>query len=180
MTEKKHIFLNGFMGAGKSKIGPYVAGGLGYTFLDTDKLIEQAAGKTIKDMFEQEDENYFRNLEQDMLKKLVEENKNAVIALGGGALVNPVNNMLIKQNGVTVYLKSSPEAIFQRVKHTSRRPLLEVPRDAHFETNLMLRIKELLAKRTELYETADVIIERDGLEPQQVAELIIKHVNTRL
>ncbi|NOG47436.1 MAG: shikimate kinase [Calditrichaeota bacterium] len=170
---KNLVFLNGFMGAGKSKIGPIVADKLNCPFFDSDKIIEEATGKTISDIFTDQGEETFRKMEQAILFQLIGNNNKAVIALGGGALMNPDNKKMADKKGTVVYIKSSPEEIFKRVKKTSKRPLLNIPRDENFETNLLIRIEELLKDRKDVYESAAVIIERDGFDPPQVAEMIL-------
>ncbi len=115
--KKEHIFLNGFMGAGKSKIGPLVAEKLNCSFFDTDKIIEQHAGKKIIDIFNEDGEAAFRKIEHSVLFQLIETNSRSVIALGGGALVNPENKKLADKNGSIVYIKSNTQEIFKRVKH---------------------------------------------------------------
>ena len=176
---KKHIFLNGFMGAGKSRIGPLLAKELDCPFFDTDKIIEQHSNKKIHEIFEQEGEMVFRKREQAVLAQLAGQESKSVIAVGGGALVNQENKNIAEKSGVIVYIKSSPDAIFERVKHTSRRPLLNVDRDENFESNLKKRITELLASRKEIYEDADIIIDRDGLEADQVCQKILERLKEK-
>ena len=171
--KKENVFLTGFMGAGKSKIGPLVARKLNCPFFDTDKVIEQATRKTIIDIFNNDGETAFRKMEQAILFQLIENNKKAVIALGGGALQNPENLNMANKNGHTVYIKSSPQEIFNRVKHKSQRPLLQVEHDENFEENLLQKIERLLKERVDVYESATIIIERDGFEPAHVVEMIL-------
>jgi len=175
--KKELIFLNGFMGAGKSKIGPLVAESLNCPFFDSDKIIEEGTGKKVFDIFNNDGEDAFRKMEHAILFQLIENNDKAVIALGGGALVNPENKNLANKNGITIYIKSSPQEIFNRVKHTSKRPLLQVERDENFEPNLLKKIESMLSERREIYESASIIIERDGFEPPQVAEMILRELD---
>ena len=112
-------------------------------------------------------------MEHAVLFRLIEKNDKAIIALGGGALLNLQNKKLAEKNGITIYIKSSPQEILNRVKHTTKRPLLQVERDENFETNLLQKIKKLLLERKDAYESAQIIIERDGFEPLQVAEMIL-------
>lgn len=172
--KNKHVFLNGFMGAGKSKIGPILAQKMKINFYDLDKIIEQYCNLSIFDIFESEGEESFRKKEQAILFQLIREHKSSVIALGGGALINDFNLRQVQKTGTVIYIKSNPKAILDRVKHTSKRPLLNISRDENFEANMLKRIEELLNERKHIYESADVIIERDGLEPDQVAEMILK------
>ena len=115
-------------------------------------------------------EDTFRHLESAILERLVSEKVKSVIALGGGALVSEKNRALAQNSGIVVYIKSHPEAIFKRVKDSKKRPLLNIPRDEHFEENLLKMINELLEKRKKIYETADLIFDRDRYEYQDAAE----------
>ena len=175
---KKHIFLNGFMGAGKSKIGPLLAARFACSFYDSDKLIEQEAGKSINDIFSEDGEEIFRKLESMVIEKLSKEDVKSVIALGGGALVSDKNRAVAEKSGTIVYLKSDPRAILERIKHSEKRPLLNIARDENFEQNLLKMIIDLLARRKAIYEKADLIFDRDPYEYTDAAaqlyeELII-------
>jgi shikimate kinase len=175
--QKDRIFLNGFMGAGKSKIGPRLAEKLKYPFFDTDKIIEQATAKKINDIFNDEGEAIFRKMEHAVFAQLIHANPHAVIALGGGAFINPDNKKLADKFGLTMYIKSSPQHIFERVKKSSKRPLLQVERDENFEANLLAKIDKLLNERREIYESAPIIIERDGFEPPEIVKMILKELS---
>jgi len=176
---EKHIFLNGFMGAGKSKIGPLLATKFACPFYDLDKIIEQEAGKRITEVFQDDGEEVFRGLESDILERLASGKVKSVIALGGGALVSDKNRSITEKSGIIIYLKSSPSAILGRVKDSQKRPLLSIPRDEHFEENLLKMIKSLLEKRKDIYESADLIFDRDDFEYEDAADRlyqeIIKH-----
>ena len=165
---KKHIYLTGFMGAGKSRIGRTLAAEWDWPFYDTDALIEQKTGKVILDIFEDEGEPAFRNYEKEMILHLATEKFPSIISLGGGALMQPDNDELIRQTGLLIYIKSAPEYIFKRVHHTDKRPLLKVKRDQNFDTELMKEIRNLLAEREPVYALADIIYMRDGLEPEEI------------
>ncbi len=169
---EKHIYLNGFMGAGKSKVGPKIAKLLNCSFYDTDNIIEQNSGKTVAEIFEQDGEETFRKKEGETISELSNYDKRAIVALGGGALTNPEIKNMVEEHGIVVYLKSSPETILSRVRRNTRRPLLNIKRDEFFEENLLKKINEILADRKEMYESAHIIIARDNLKPQQVAEKI--------
>jgi len=176
---KRHIFLNGFMGAGKSKIGPILARQLTCDFYDTDKIIEEACGKRIFDIFNEDGEADFRKKEQAVIFQLIAQSDFSVIALGGGAFMDELTRKKAEQSGIIIYLKSSPQSIYDRVKNTSKRPLLQIEPDENYESNLLKKITELLTERRTIYESAHIIIDRDGLEPEQVAEKILEQVNER-
>ena len=164
------------MGAGKSKIGPVLASKFACPFHDLDKMIEQEAGKKISDIFQQEGEAHFRQLESQMIEQLALEEVKAVIALGGGALVLEINKSIAESSGMIVYLKSNPQAILERIKNSKKRPLLDIPRDEHFEDNLLKMIENLLGKRKEIYESAHLIFERDNYEYDRAAEMIYQKI----
>jgi shikimate kinase len=173
---KKHIFLTGFMGAGKSRIGKLLAIRFACSFYDSDRLIEDTAGTTIKEIFETRGEASFRALETEAISKLCSLKKRAVIALGGGANINPVNSDLISQNGITVYIKSAPQAIFERVRHSDKRPLLQVEKGDNFDRRLLERIEILLNERNPVYEQADIVFERDGFELEEIVDKLYHQI----
>lgn len=176
-SPKKHIFLTGFMGAGKSKIGRLLAERLSLPFYDSDKLIEKEIGKNIQDIFSAEGENGFRKLESEQLRKLCKLEFPAVIALGGGTLNTPENFRLVSEHGISIYIKSSPEAILKRVKHTRQRPLLNVGAGPDFETRMYLKICELLEQREKIYTKADIIFDRDHIELGKIIEVLQQKIN---
>lgn len=143
----KHIILIGFMGSGKSTMGKLVANKLGWTFVDTDHYIEKKEGRTINAIFADDGEEYFRSLETEALKELLEAEEQNVLALGGGTPLRPENRALLKDAGYVIFLKVSPEEAYQRLKNDTERPLLKVsdPKE---------KIKELLDFRNPIYEAA--------------------------
>lgn len=167
----KNIVLTGFMGTGKTYTGRALARSLGIKFVDTDVLIEKEAGITIPDIFEKFGEPHFRGLEREIVKRVSQEN-GAVIAVGGGAIVNPDNLADLKKKGVIICLKASPEVILSRVERNSDRPLLQVE-------DRIGKITELLEKRAPYYEKADFTVDTDGKTPEQVAEEILEIVRRK-
>ncbi len=118
----KPLILAGFMGAGKTTIGKIVAAQLGYDFIDTDAEIEQRAGLTIAQIFEQQGEPHFRTLESALVRELVGRER-VVVATGGGMIVDAANRAALLRAGVVICLTAAPEAILRRVD-ASTRPLL--------------------------------------------------------
>ncbi|MCD4691477.1 MAG: shikimate kinase [Calditrichales bacterium] len=173
---KKHIFLTGFMGAGKSKIGSLLAGEISHPFVDSDKMIERETGKTVRQIFEEDGEESFRKMESEVIRSLADCESPSVIALGGGALTNKKNFDLVTKNGILIYIKSLPEAIYERIKDSKKRPLLNVPEGEKFKENMLFKINGLLNKRTAVYEQADVIIERDSLSLEEILKTLIKNI----
>lgn len=162
----KNIVLIGFMGAGKTSVGKVIAKKLGFEFVDVDEVIEKATGMEISEIFSKFGESRFRDIEEEMIK-LITQKKRQVIATGGGVVLRDKNMKRLKKDGVIFCLKASENVIFERLKQTTNRPLLQVE-------NPEERIKELLQKRMPLYEKADFIIDTEGLTPEEVAEKIIK------
>ena len=162
----KNIFLIGFMGAGKSTVGKILANKIGYKFLDADKVIEERAGTTITQIFAEHGEPYFRDIESATTESLASGNKQ-VIATGGGVVQRDRNWDAMKANGITVYLKATVEAIWDRIKDDTSRPLLQVE-------NPVKTARDLLDKRTPMYEKADIILITDNVPPDQVANEVLE------
>ena len=159
------ITLTGFMGSGKSTVGRLLADSLGCPFLDLDDLIVKKAGKSIPDIFAQDGEPAFRQLEARLLRQTVEKyaETTAVLALGGGAVMTPASASLLHDKTVCIYLRATLDTLLQRLAgETAGRPLAD---DA---------MASRLAEREPIYEeTAHVIIDTDGLSPDEVADEII-------
>lgn len=160
----------GFMGSGKSTLGIRLSYRLQYALEDTDKLIECRVGRTIGEIFDQEGEEAFRQMETEQLRKLVENKGQRVYSVGGGTPIREVNRPLLKQLGFVVYLRISPEAVYERLKGDTTRPLLQ-------GKDPLGRIRSLMAEREAAYtEVADVILDVDDLTADQVVEQIICYV----
>jgi shikimate kinase len=145
------IALVGLPGSGKSTVGRHLARRLGLDFFDSDHVIEQRIGCSIRSFFEREGEAAFRDVEQEVIRELC--GKDGVIATGGGAVLRAANREQLRASGHVVYLRSTPEDVFRRVKHDKGRPLLQV-------ADPMQRLRELYAERDPLYrETAHFVIE---------------------
>ncbi|MEM1441976.1 MAG: shikimate kinase [Verrucomicrobiota bacterium] len=142
----RNLILIGFMGTGKTTIGKQVARSLGFRFVDTDALISKEAGKSISKIFEDSGEEVFRDLETEVLKECGEQ-ENQVISTGGGIVTREENIKILKASGYVIWLKASPQIIYDRVRRNSKRPLLQVkdPRQT---------IIDLLEVRDELYRKA--------------------------
>ena len=178
--QKRHIYLSGFMGAGKSKIGRQLARLMNCAFIDTDKIIESENRRTIKEIFSAQGESAFRLLEEGVVQRLRYFTGAAVISLGGGALMSEDNRRAVRLSGWVVYIESAPQAILQRVKHTQKRPLLNnLPDDTNTESALLQRIEELLAIRRPVYEQADLIFPRDNYEWPEAAQLIHQRIKEK-
>ncbi len=161
LLRHRPIFLLGFMGSGKSTVGPLLARALGRPFVDLDKVIEEETGKTIEAIFRDEGETRFREYESLFLKKV--GSGEVVVATGGGVVIRE-ENWKVLEKGVTVALVASPEELEKRLAGSVGRPLLEGDRDW----------RELLKDREPLYRRASLIVETTGLTPLEVVEVILK------
>jgi shikimate kinase len=175
----KIIYLNGFMASGKSTIGPILANTLGWEFCDLDKVIEEEVGKTIVQIFQDEGEKFFRDKETEVLKKVACK-ENVIISLGGGTSVYNNNLEIIKKTGKVIYLKTSTEALFNRLKFKKDRPLFNKDNIVDSKENLRLKIFQLLEQRTPFYEQADLIINTDDYPLGQTIDLIAKFIQKNI
>jgi len=168
VTAARHITniaLIGFMGTGKSTVGRIVAEQLNLNFLDTDTLIEERSGKKIADIFTQNGEPAFRQLEAQLVEELSAQTS-TVISTGGGLPTNPANLISLKKHSLVFCLWLSPEKIFERVKEQSHRPLLNDP-------DPLGKIRTLLAAREHFYKQADVLLNSDLRSAREVAQQVI-------
>lgn len=163
----KNIVLVGYMGCGKTTVGMNLAKICGYTFVDTDEMIELEQKETISNIFATRGEAAFRDMETALLEKMISENRQKlVISTGGGMPVKEVNRKLLNKLGTVVYLKASAETVYNRTKNDTKRPLLQCE-------NPQERINEMLAVRGPIYEdVANVVIEVDLLKQSEIAEKI--------
>lgn len=142
----------GLPGSGKSTVGRQLARRLGLRFLDSDQVIEQRIGCSIREFFEREGEAPFRDLEQLVIDELT-QGEPCVLSTGGGAVLRPANRQHLRERGQVIYLHSSPEEVFRRLRHDQNRPLLQV-------ADPLARLRDLYSARDSLYrETAHFVIE---------------------
>ncbi|WP_397407633.1 shikimate kinase [Polaromonas sp.] len=152
MSGPAHVALVGLPGSGKSTVGRQLARRLGRPFIDTDQVIEQRVGLSIREFFEREGEESFRDLEQSVIDELT-LGEPCVLSTGGGAVLRLANRQHLKQRTQAVYLHSAPEEVFRRLRHDRNRPLLQVP-------DPLARLRELYALRDPLYrESARFVVE---------------------
>jgi shikimate kinase len=146
------IFLVGMPGSGKSTVGRQLARRLRLPFFDSDHVIEERLGCSIREYFAQAGEEAFRDREQQVLSDLA-QGSDAVIATGGGAVLREANRNCLREGGKVVYLRSTPEDLFRRLRHDTQRPLLQV-------ADPLAKLRALFAERDPLYrETAHFAIE---------------------
>lgn len=162
-----NIVLIGFMGAGKSTISEYLSTMFAMDIVEMDQLIAEREEMSISDIFETYGEEYFRNLETNLLIEM-QEHKNTIISCGGGAALRERNVTEMKKNGRVVLLTAEPHTILERVKDSDERPILNGNKNVEF-------IADLMDKRREKYEAAaDVVITTDGKNVQQICEELIQ------
>jgi len=172
--KNKIIFLAGFMGAGKSTIGPILANTIGWNSCDLDLLIENKLGKKVRQIFEEDGEEHFRKIETEMLLELSTKS-NLVISLGGGTMANEKNLAIMKNSGTTVYLKASADSFYKRLRYKRDRPSLGVNETEDFtKDKLVDRINHLMDKRVKFYEQADIIVNTDNSTIGRTVDKIVK------
>lgn len=168
MEQGQNLILIGFMGSGKTTIGLKLSYRLRMPVEDTDKLIERREGRSISEIFAAEGEEYFRRQETALLKELSEKSRGKIYSVGGGTPVRPENRRLLKRLGTVIYLRVRPETVYERLKNDTERPLLQCE-------NPLLRIRELLEERQEIYEScADIIIDADAAGTEEIVAKIAK------
>jgi len=169
LKDRKNLILIGFMGTGKTAVGKRLAGILNMDFYDTDQEIEKVTGMSVNRLFYKHGEIRFRSEEALMINKLIKK-KNAIIATGGGIVLNSENINLLKNTGYLVCLTAKPEVIYERVKRRNNRPLLK--KGDTFET-----IITLLKEREELYQCADFTVDTSNMDFEEIINNILKFLN---
>lgn len=164
----KNVVLIGFMGCGKSSVGKRLSEKTGYPLLDTDQLIEEEQKTTISEIFASKGEEAFRQMETKMLQKLGKTEPGFVISTGGGLPTRDENISWLKALGTVVYLKVSPEVVYERLKGDTKRPLLQ-------GDNPMEKICTLMSAREQKYQNcADVILDVSQKSFDEIVDAIIK------
>lgn len=158
------VVLTGFMGTGKTEVGRRLAARLDAPFVDTDALVESAAGRTIADIFAHDGEPHFRALERDAVARACAV-EGAVIATGGGTLLDPENRRRLTAAGPVVCLTAAPEEVVRRVRGETRPLLAGAP-------DRLARVRELLAARREAYEGATFTVDTTGFGVDDVVERV--------
>lgn len=149
---KAHVYLVGMMGAGKTTIGKRLSKATGWEFVDLDQFIEATTGVSVATIFEIEGEAGFRQREALALQQQGARGP-AVVATGGGVVLDPMNRARMSANGVVAYLHAEPELLYARTRHDKSRPLLQV-------ADPLARIRTLVERRDPLYrEIADIVVE---------------------
>jgi shikimate kinase len=165
---KHNIILVGFMGSGKTSVGIRLAERLSYRFRDTDQVLEQKAGDTINHIFSVHGEDYFRNLETDLLNELRRGMNQTVLSTGGGLPLREQNGKLLKEMGYVVYLKANKQTTVKRLKGDTSRPLLQ-------GEELEQKVEKMLNIRSPIYEQiAHKIIATDDKTINEIVHFIME------
>lgn len=164
-----NIVLIGFMGVGKSTISDYLSTMFAMDVVEMDQIIAKREGMSISDIFEVYGEQYFRDAETNLLIEM-QSQSNVVISCGGGTPMRECNVVEMKKNGRVILLDAKPETIYERVKDSHDRPLIENNKNVPF-------IADLMEKRREKYEAAaDIIIQTDGKTELEICEELIQRL----
>ncbi|WP_020559977.1 shikimate kinase AroK [Thiofilum flexile] len=166
---QENIILVGLMGAGKSTIGKQLARRLKLEFFDSDRYLEEKTGVSIATIFSIEGENGFRDREEEVIAELTAK-QGIVLATGGGSILRDINRQRLMNNGVVIYLKASPEQLYERIKHDTARPLMQTD-------NPLQTLRHLLKVRDPFYcEVADLII----TSGRQRLSWVLRDIQTKL
>jgi shikimate kinase len=161
------IALVGMPGGGKSTVGRQLARQLDVPFVDSDTEIEKRIGGSIKSFFAREGEEAFRLVESEVIADLLSGESDLVLATGGGAVLRDENRQCLQERATVVYLRSTPEELFRRLRHDTQRPLLQV-RDP------MAKLREMFAQRDPLYRrTAHFVLETGRPSVQGLVNMVL-------
>ena len=160
----KTIVLIGMMGSGKTTIGKLLGEKLTLRSIDIDVIIEQNEKRTVSEIFQNEGEKYFRNIERETIKKNF-TNKDLIISLGGGAFEDQLTQELLLKNSTVIYLKTSPNVILERIKNNTNRPLLK-------NQMTVEKIQSIILQRQKNYELANITILTDNKNTDKIVEEI--------
>ncbi len=168
---KEHIFLIGFMGAGKSTIAARLKEMTGAEVIEMDQEIERQQGMAISAIFAEKGEPFFRSLETQLLASMGQRPA-SIVSCGGGAAMRQENVDLMKENGCIVLLTAAPETIYQRVKDSQDRPVLNGNMNVEY-------IRDLMEKRRPYYEkAADLFVSTDEKTAEEICREILSRLDT--
>lgn len=166
---QEHIFLIGFMGVGKTSTSRELKRLLGVLEVDTDAMIVEQEGMSINEIFASKGEAYFRQTETALLDQL-RKHAPCIVSCGGGMVMRPENVAKMKEQGQICLLQASPETIYEHVKDSTNRPLLNGNMNIPYITELMQ------ARDPKYRAAADIVIETDGCNPAEVAEKLVQQI----
>lgn len=160
------ISLVGLPGGGKSTAGRQLARRIGFELIDSDAVIEKRIGSSIRSFFEREGEERFRDIEEAVIAELAMR-PHIVLATGGGAVLREANRRVLHQHTTVVYLRSTPEELFRRLRHDTQRPLLQV-------ADPLAKLKDLYRQRDPLYrQTAHFVVETGRPSVANLVNMIV-------
>ena len=169
MTLQKPLYLIGFMGSGKSTVSRHMSHALGIPKIEMDDLLAERAGKSITQIFAEDGEEVFRRMETALLRE-IGAGEPALVSCGGGVVLRPENVEIMKATGTILMLSATPQTIFQRVRYSTKRPILNGNMNVEF-------IAELMAKRDPAYRAAaDVTVSIDGKTSDVVARELVERI----
>ncbi len=171
------VFITGFMGSGKSTVGPLLAGRLGFEFVDLDGRIEAGEGKTVPEIFRERGEPEFRAMERRELGRLKDRSM-IVVATGGGTLTDPGSRTIVRESGVLVYLEVSRETLIARLRGMKGRPMIASESGAPLgEERLRERVTNLFLDREPAYRQADIVADAGTLTPEGTVSSILRSLH---
>lgn len=165
LPNKNLIILIGFMGTGKSAVGKLLAKKMSFAFADLDKLVEKQAALKISAIFKQYGEAYFRNFEKNAINSL-KTMDNTVVATGGGAVLDPQNVAVMKEEGIVIALDADVDTLWKRLKSSRNRPLLKADDPRR-------KMEELYYERRPFYSQAHYIVNTTGKTIEEVVQEIL-------
>jgi shikimate kinase len=175
--KKNLIYLTGFMASGKSTIGPILANTLGFEFADVDRLVEARVGKSVKEIFRDEGERLFRDVERQIIDE-VSKRDHHVISLGGGTVVDPKNFEQVKSSGILVYLHSSPEHLLKRLQYKTDRPVLSDDEGERLSPEALRdRVLHLYEAREPIYAQAHLRVFTDDKKVGVTVDEIVRKLS---
>ena len=167
---KNDIFLIGFMGAGKSTIAAELTKELGMQRIEMDQMIVEQQNMPISEIFDKFGEEYFRNIETDLVRELTDK-KQMVVSCGGGTVLRDENAKLMKESGAIVLLTATPETIYERVKNSTERPILNGNMNVEYISSLMDQRKD------RYFAVADYVVTTDGKSAKEICAEIIEKLS---
>lgn len=167
---KKHIYLIGYMGSGKTTIGKLLSERLNLPLLEMDEIISERFGMTISEIFDAFGEDAFRSAEEDLLLEISTLEEASVVSCGGGVVLSENNRKILRDSGIAVLLQADPVEIYNRLKSNNDRPLVS-------GNNKLEKISKIYEARLPLYiETAEVIIDTDNKTPEDILNELFLYV----
>jgi len=160
------------MGSGKSTVGKALSEKTGFTFIDMDDEIVKREGRSINDIFKDDGEEYFRNLETSLLKEYAASDEKIILSTGGGVILREENVMLLKKIGKIFFLQADTDELIRRLSGDTTRPLLK----SSSKEELQARIEKMIAERMPKYEKAyDVIVDTTGRTAEEISDNILEN-----